>query len=182
MRVISGKYGGRRLTSFKADLIRPTTDRVKETLFNKLQSEIEGSKVLDLFSGTGSLAVEALSRGAENVHAVEMNRKSVSIIEKNKELLNIGKELHIFPMDVLRFLKKNKESYDIVFIDPPFTKKMAHEVMEALATSGAFHKQSKIFIESSAQERMEDSYPSLALASRKDYGDKQLSEFVHCSL
>lgn len=180
MRVISGKYGGRRLTSFKADHIRPTTDRVKEVLFNKLQPDIEGCKVLDLFSGTGNLAIEALSRGAQTVHAVEMNRKSVNIIEKNKELLSIGKELYIFPIDVLKFLKRNKESYDIILIDPPFTKKMAHEVMEAVASSGVFHKESKIFIESGAQERMDDSYPDLALASRKDYGDKQLSEFVHC--
>ena len=181
MRVIAGKYGGRRLSAFKADHIRPTTDRVKEVIFNKLQGRLDDGHILDLFSGTGSLAIEALSRGAERVHAVEMNKKSVSIIEKNKELLKIGKELHIFSMDVFKFLKRNKETYDIIFIDPPFTKKIAHGVMEAVSTSGAFHKNTSLFIESSSQENIEDSYGALALASRKDYGDKQLSEFVHCS-
>ena len=81
MRIIAGKYGGRRLKAFKADHIRPTTDRVKETLFNILQSYIPEAHILDLYAGTGSLGFEALSRGASDVMAVEQNRKSLSIIK-----------------------------------------------------------------------------------------------------
>ena len=99
MRVISGKYKGRELVSFKADHIRPTTDRVKESIFNKLQSHIAGARVLDLFSGTGSLAIEAISREAESVTAVEMNKKSIEIIKKNLQLLKIT-EIEVLGQDV----------------------------------------------------------------------------------
>src|SRR5690606_35256713 len=106
MRIISGKFGGRKLVHFKADHIRPTTDRVKEVIFNKLQSDIDGSRVLDLFSGTGSLALEALSRGASWVTAVEKNPKSIEIIKKNCELLKIPPgEIALVKKDVLAFLK-----------------------------------------------------------------------------
>ena len=85
MRIISGKYKGRVLTSFQADHIRPTMDRIKETLFNKWMHDVEGATVLDLFAGTGSLGLEALSRGAIHIDFVEKNEKSVAIINKNLE-------------------------------------------------------------------------------------------------
>ena len=83
MRIISGKFKGRNLVSFKADHIRPTMDRVKETLFNKWMHEVDDSLFLDLFSGTGSLGLEALSRGARHVTFVEKSNKSIQIIKEN---------------------------------------------------------------------------------------------------
>ena len=83
MRIISGKYKGRVLTSFQADHIRPTTDRVKESLFNKWMSLVGEARVLDLFSGTGNLGIESLSRGASHVDFVELNAKSIIILKKN---------------------------------------------------------------------------------------------------
>lgn len=82
MRIISGKYRGRRLSAFNAPHIRPTTDRVKETMFNKLMGQVEGARVLDLFAGTGNLGIESLSRGANWVEFVESNRKSLEILKK----------------------------------------------------------------------------------------------------
>ena len=177
MRIIAGKYGGRRLSAFKADHIRPTTDRVKETIFNQLQFDIEDAQVLDLFSGTGSLSFEALSRGAQSVVSVEMSAKSVSIIKKNKNLLGIGNELQILQMDVLKYLKSCQESFDIILVDPPFTKKMAHTVMEALAHSHCGNEGAQAFIESTSQERIDDQYGDWILKKRKSYGDKYLSNF-----
>ncbi len=84
MRIIAGKYKGRRLVAFKAKHIRPTTDRVKETLFNILGDSVSDAKVLDLFAGTGNVALEFLSRGAQQVEAVESSRKSIEILEKIK--------------------------------------------------------------------------------------------------
>ncbi len=179
MRIIGGKYKGRRLSAFKADHIRPTMDRVKEVIFNKLQFDIEGARVLDLFSGTGSLAFEALSRAADSVTAVEMSSKSVQVIKKNKTLLGVGDELAIVPKDVLKFLEQfNGDAFEIILIDPPFTKKMASETMEVLSRSRCFDSKTEVFIESSSQEEILDQYGKLVLKKRQSYGDKFLSHFL----
>ncbi len=178
MRVIAGKYGGRKLTSFKADHIRPTTDRIKESIFNRLQFQIEGALVLDLFSGTGNLAIEALSRGAEKVTAIEAHPQSVMIIKKNKALLGIGKELECITKDVFKFLKTCDVSYPIILVDPPFTAQIAHDVLLALSQSGAVAQGTEVFIESSAKEHTEDEYLPLKRVLHKSYGDKFLSQYV----
>lgn len=179
MRIISGKFKGHHLVSFQADHIRPTTDRVKETLFNKIQFDVDGSKVLDLFSGTGSLGLEAYSRGAKSVHFVDKHPKSLEILLKNIAKLKIPKaDYQTTKMDILSFTQKfSSEVYDIIFIDPPFTEKMAHEVMVHLAKSKLFHSQTIITIESLKQERMDDQYGVLQRYDHKDYGDKVLSFF-----
>lgn len=181
MRIIAGKYRGHQLVSFNADHIRPTTDRVKETLFNKLQFEIEGSRVADLFCGTGNLGIEALSRGAEFCTFVEKNPKSLTITRQNFEKLRVpASDYKIVNMDVIAFLKSySGEAFDIIFADPPFTEKMAHAVMEAASGSAAFGATTLLAIESQAKERMEDRYGALVRYSKKEYGDKILSMFCH---
>ena len=176
MRIISGKFGGRKLTPFKADHIRPTTDRVKEVIFNKLMGEMEGARVLDLFSGTGSLAFEAVSRGAGHVVAVEKNLKSIEIIKKNCELLKVSAtELTVVKKDVLSYLKGPfPQGYDIILIDPPFTEAMADEVMAALGQSELARFPTKIFIEAGKKETLAPSYGSIQMIDKKDYGDKHL--------
>lgn len=178
MRIIAGKYGGRKLVAFKADHIRPTTDRVKESIFNKLQFSIEGAKVLDLFSGTGSLAFESLSRGAEKVVAVESNFKSISVIRKNKSMLKVGDELEIVQADVFKFLKSVQETFDIILVDPPFTKKIADDVLAALSKSHCFDEDTELFIESSSKETVAEAYPPLQRKLHKSYGDKYLSHYI----
>lgn len=180
MRIISGKFGGRKLVSFKADHIRPTTDRIKEVIFNKLQAHIDEAVVLDLFSGTGNLALEAFSRGARSVIAVEKSSKSVAIIRKNCALLGVSnQDVSIHSQDVFSFLKKDPNcKFDIVLIDPPFTEFLADEVMIAMSDFIA-HLQPhvKIFIESGKKEDLQNQYKQLKLTEQKDYGDKKLSLF-----
>lgn len=188
MRIIAGRFRGHRLASFDADHIRPTTDRVKESIFNKLQGYFEGARVLDLFSGTGNLAFESLSRGATFVEAVEMSRKSIAIIQKNIELLKIEKdEIRVVCDDVLKYLRSNNgPHFDVVLCDPPFTKKMADEVLKALAASPVVGPETIVMIEASSHEVVEAKYechdmtPSLQPLVRfdqKDYGDKKISYF-----
>jgi 16S rRNA (guanine966-N2)-methyltransferase len=179
MRVISGKYGSRRLVSFQANHVRPTTDRIKEVIFNKLQGDIENARVLDLFAGTGSLGIEALSRGAREVVAVEKHPLSLQIIQKNCELLKISRDEHkVIKKDVLRFLKGPfTEGFDIVLIDPPFTEAMADEVLKAYGQSELSRFGAKIFIEAGAKEVLQDQYGSILLEERKNYGDKFLSMY-----
>lgn len=179
MRIISGKFGGRKLVSFKADHIRPTTDRIKEVVFNKLQFEIEGAAVLDLFSGTGNLAIESISRGASLVHAVEKNPKSVAIIKQNLAQFEIEKGIfQLFPQDVFSYLKKDHgQKFDIVLIDPPFTEFLADKVMQAMADFTGLQPNVKIFIESGKKEDLQDQYKTIKMIEQKDYGDKKLSVF-----
>lgn len=180
MRIVAGRFKGRVLSSFKADHIRPTTDRVKETLFNKWMTQIADAKVLDLFAGTGNLGIESLSRGCVHVDFVEKNLKSIQILKKNIELLKIiNSEYKIYKQDVLSYLKSYQgEAYDLILADPPFTEKMAHDVMLALDLSSCFNENTLIAIESQKKERMDEAYSNLYRYDFKDYGDKVLSFFA----
>lgn len=178
MRVISGKFKGRRLSEFEAAHIRPTTDRVKETLFNKLMGRVEDARVLDLFSGTGNLAIECLSRGARHVDIVENHRKSLDIIRDNLRLLKIGGGYKIFPVDAFSYIKGyHGEGYDLVLADPPFTQAWAHELTTLVAVSPLLADQGLFIVEASSQERMDEAYPGLNRLDRREFGDKDLNFF-----
>jgi 16S rRNA (guanine966-N2)-methyltransferase len=179
MRIISGKFKGRHLVSFKADHIRPTMDRVKESLFNKWMHDVDDCTFLDLFSGTGNLGIEALSRGAKHITFVEKNIKSINILKENISLLKIGSEEYdIFVKDVIAFLKNyTGPAFGLIVIDPPFTEKMAHDVMQALDSSKVFDENTKIAIEAIKQERIDMNYQNLTCYDKLDYGDKSLSFF-----
>lgn len=183
MRIIAGKYRGHQLVAFKADHIRPTTDRVKETLFNKIQFQLEGAKVVDLFCGTGNLGLEALSRDASFCTFVEKNPKSLAITRQNIEKLKVpANQYRIINMDVIAFLKSYAgEVFDIILADPPFTEKMAHDVMLAASQSAGFGAHTVMAIESEKKERMEKEYGDLVRYDQKDYGDKYLNLFCHKS-
>jgi 16S rRNA (guanine966-N2)-methyltransferase len=181
MRIIAGKFKGRRLVDFKADHIRPTTDRVKESLFNILYPYIEDSRILDLFSGTGNLAIEAVSRGAQYVEAVEMNRDSLSIMKQNIELLDIKEGLKCVQRDVFKYLNHySGEAFDLILVDPPFTQKLSHSILQIIGNSQVCKNQTRIAIESAKQETVEQTYPHLNFLDQRLFGDKKLTFFeVH---
>lgn len=176
MRIISGKYRGHQLVDFKASHIRPTTGRVKESLFNILIPYWEGARVLDLFAGTGNLGLEALSRGAREVIFVEKNPRSIEILKKNIAKLRVSEPFQIVSRDVLTYLKAYKgEPFDVIMADPPFTEEMAHEVMIAAAKSAAFGAHTVMSIESGPKEKIEDDYSPISRYDARDFGDKTLS-------
>ncbi len=178
MRIISGKYKGLNLVSFKADHIRPTTDRVKESQFNIIQNNLDGARILDLFAGTGNLGIEAISRGAREVVFVEQNRKSIAIIEANIKKLKITEPYKIIAKDVIAFLESYAgEPFDVIFADPPFTEKMAHDVMVASAQSKIWHEGSLLTIESGRKEKIEEDYGTVSRYDVREFGDKYLSFF-----
>lgn len=178
MRVISGRLKGRQLVSFKAEHIRPTTDRVKESVFNILRNDIEGRRILDLFSGTGNLGIEALSRGAASVECVESHKGSLRIIRENLQKLGITGEVRIVAQDVFKYLRAYKgEAFHVVFVDPPFTEEIAHQCMEALAKSSVVAVGGVVVIESRSHERIDDQYDGFRLLDRREFGDKKASFF-----
>ncbi len=178
MRVIAGRFKGRNLKSFDAGHIRPTTDRVKESLFNILMGRIEGARILDLFAGTGNLSIEALSRGASWVEAVEKHPKSIKIISENLKMIKIEDEIVVHKEDAFSFIKKyKKETFDIIFIDPPFTEQLADSIMAEVAKSVLWNKETLIAIESAKKEKLLDEYEELVAIDRRHFGDKVLTFF-----
>ena len=122
MRIIGGKFRSRALASFEGDEVRPTSDRAKESLFNILSLKIMGARVLDLFSGSGALGLESLSRGAKEVVFNDLSKDSVALLKKNMATLKItvnGDEAKVYNFDYLTCLGALKGPFDIVFIDPP---------------------------------------------------------------
>lgn len=120
MRVISGTARGRRLKELPGMDTRPTTDKVKESVFNIIQFDIEGRKVLDLFGGTGQLGIEALSRGAARCTFVDINRQAVAVIRENVKTVGFSDVSAVHQGDATAFLAGCREKFDLIFLDPPY--------------------------------------------------------------
>ena len=121
IRIIAGLHRGRKLPVLMAEGLRPTTDRVKETVFNWLMPFIQDSNCLDCFAGSGGLGFEALSRGASHVRFVELNKPAAQQLTENQRLLNVD-NISVINTDALSFIKNNTQKFDVVFLDPPFRK------------------------------------------------------------
>ncbi len=127
MRIVAGRWRGRRLPVLALPGLRPTGDRQRETLFNWLQGVVPGAVCLDLFAGSGALGLEALSRGAASLQAVELNRQAARQLESNVATLGADAEVHCD--DWQRFLSANEQCFDLVFLDPPFAQKLLSAVL-----------------------------------------------------
>jgi 16S rRNA (guanine966-N2)-methyltransferase len=155
MRVIAGKYRSRALHSLRGMEIRPTSDRLRETLFNVLTagnpSALEGSVWLDLFAGTGAVGIEALSRGAKDVYFVESGAAAAELIRTNLESLGISQGAHVLPEDLSRALwrlRKQRVAADVAFLDPPYRMREAYsETILALAESSLIWAMSVVVAE-----------------------------------
>lgn len=132
MRVISGTQRGRKLFSLEGLDVRPTTDKVKESLFNIIQFDLEGSSVLDLFAGSGQLGIEALSRGADSVTFTDNSKKSLDTVKKNIELTGFQSLAKTVYSDAFSFLSSCNSKFDIVLLDPPYEKKLCDKAFELL--------------------------------------------------
>ena len=178
LRIIAGRFKGRFLCSFSADFIRPMTDRVKTSVFDTLYSwgrDPLDKRVLDLFSGTGNLALESLSRGAREVHIVESHPRALRIIKKNCHLLNIKSGLKIHSRDVFRFLRSYKgPAFDLVFADPPFSLKYGAKIWENFISSSVRGNKTALILELSSQEGGVEIKPPFNLFTHKTFGDKQV--------
>ncbi|NLL63823.1 MAG: 16S rRNA (guanine(966)-N(2))-methyltransferase RsmD [Ruminococcaceae bacterium] len=132
MRVITGTAKGMKLKTLEGFNVRPTTAQVKEAIFSIIQFEIVGARVLDLFSGSGQLGIEALSRGAKRVVFVDNSRAAISIIGENLEHTKLEQNAVVKNQEVETFLKTTEEIFDIVFIDPPYSKGLLNEILPLL--------------------------------------------------
>jgi 16S rRNA (guanine966-N2)-methyltransferase len=148
IRIIGGSHRGRKLPVLNADGLRPTTDRMKETLFNWLMLDMRGAVCLDCFAGAGSLGFEALSRGASSVLFMELDRQAAAQLHANASLLKYESNIaQIKQGNTLELLKKQHEAADIVFIDPPFNQKLVQPCIELIDANKLTKQGSKIYIE-----------------------------------
>lgn len=146
VRIISGLWRGRKLPVHDAQGLRPTTDRVKETLFNWLAQEVPGAKCLDLFAGSGGLGFEAASRQAESVTLIELNPTAFKQIQQNIATLNAS-NVHVVNSDALTFLQQVGTPQHIIFIDPPFRQGLLNETVTLLDQNGWLADDAMIYIE-----------------------------------
>ena len=183
MRVIAGKYKGRKLNSPDNYDIRPTTDKAKEALFSILTNEIYGSRVLDLFAGTGSLGIEALSRGAEYCVFADSSRESIRLIKSNLEHCKVEEDTKVTAGDFRKTLMNLssrvedglEEKFDIILLDPPYNKNILPEAIELISGGGILADDGVIIAEHRKEEELPDEIGSFTKEKERRYGIVKLS-------
>lgn len=181
MRVISGTARGRRLISFSGDKIRPTADKVKGSIFNIIASNfgpLEDIKVLDLFSGTGNLGIEALSRGAARAAFVDEHPASINILKENIDICGFAERSEIIQATVesgIKLLSKRGARFNLVFLDPPYEKGLIEKTMEEIVNKGVLEDDAVVIAEHSLRERPLTEYDGLTLTDQRKYGNTEIS-------
>jgi 16S rRNA (guanine966-N2)-methyltransferase len=179
LRVISGSVGGMKLESLKGYEHRPTAERVKEALFNIIGPQLVGSSFLDLYAGTGSIGIEALSRGAKLCAFVEKSQKAVAVIGRNLDKTSLRDRAHIFKCHVssaLNRLIENGMSFDYIFLDPPYEKGMANHTLKEISSLALklLTNSGIIIVEESKREELHLEQ-NMTLIRRETYGDTSIS-------
>lgn len=173
MRVITGTAKGRRLITLEGEDIRPTSDKVKGAVFNSIQFDIEGRTVLDLFAGSGSLGIEALSRGAKKAVFVDLSRNAVRVINENLEHCKLKENAVVFNGDSLSYLKTTREKFDIIFIDPPYNKQLTQKALPLalkVLNEGAI-----IVCETAADEELPEQFDKYTAVKSDKYSKTKLT-------
>ncbi len=147
VRIIGGDWRGRKLPVLSLNGLRPTSDRVRETLFNWLQYEVAGAKCLDMFAGTGALGLEALSRGAETVTFLDNTTSVVKQLRQNLDTLHVDKARVIQDDSLKWVIQEQHLSFDIIFVDPPFHSHLMQPAVDALFLGGCIAKQGCLYLE-----------------------------------
>ena len=175
MRVISGSARGRKLLAPPGDSTRPTSDRAKEALFNIINIQIRGKAVLDLFSGSGALGIEALSRGATFCIFVEKNAVAADIIRKNLTSSGFTDKSAVFVCNVYDFLKTCDKTFDFIFMDPPYGKNLIPPAIQLIAEKKLLAGSGTIVAETESNEILPDDICKISLSERRKYGKALLN-------
>lgn len=177
MRVISGIKKGCKLIEFCGDDIRPTTDRVKESVFNLIQEHVRGAAVLDLFSGSGALCFEAVSRGAALGVCIDADSRSVNVIEQNRTKLSFEDSVRICHTRAEDFLKSDKSKYDIIFMDPPYNKGFIKPVLDLIVSCGTLSDEGIVVVESDNPDKLPE-VNGLCVLKQRRYGRTEITVYT----
>lgn len=179
MRIITGEYKGRRLRGPEDNSVRPTADKVKEALFSIIADKLWGSRVLDLFAGTGSLGLEALSRGAESCLFGDNSRESLKIIKSNIEMCGAGQKAEVMAGDYRKVLMNAKGQFDIIFLDPPYGKGFLEKSITLIGEEGLLKEGGLIIAEHRKEEELPETVQGFYREKERKYGIVKLSIYVH---
>ncbi|MDF2988158.1 MAG: methyltransferase [Eubacterium sp.] len=157
---------------------RPTTDRVKENLFNILAAYLNGSKILDLFAGSGSLGIEALSRGAESAVFSDQNEKCAEIIKNNLEHTKFSEKSQVFFGEaqlILKKLSQQGKKFDIIFLDPPYKKEIVPNILHALMENGVLEDKFIVIAETDIDDELPEESGCMVVSKKQIYGKTKLT-------
>jgi len=183
MRIIAGSLKGRTLATPgpRSQTVRPTSDKVRGAIFNILGQWMEGLSVLDLYAGTGALAFEALSRGAEHAVLVDVSSEGLGLCRKNAESFKLQDRVEILPVPAVRAcqkLGKQQRVFELIFADPPYGKNAVQDVLAAVLENGLLGPKGMLVLEHSAEELSPPSFgdgPSLTRHDLREFGDTAVS-------
>ncbi|KUO79099.1 MAG: 16S rRNA (guanine(966)-N(2))-methyltransferase RsmD [Desulfosporosinus sp. BRH_c37] len=175
MRIIAGEMRGRQLKTVDGMQTRPTSDKVKGAIFNVLGDKVLDARVLDLFAGTGNLAIEALSRGSHHAVLVEKSRDAHGVIRNNIEQIGVGHKTKLLLLDAFKYINRYpNEVFDLIFLDPPYREGLVLKVILALKEHSSLSPDGVIVAETAKDEQLEgDIYP-FEIRKTGEYGDTKV--------
>ena len=178
MRVVAGTFGGRPLKTLDGKITRPTTDKVKGAIFNMIGPYFDGGRVLDLFSGSGSLAIEAISRGMDEAVLVERNRQAQAIITENIKMTKAQNQFHLLKMDANKAIDVLKGPFDLVLLDPPYAKEEIIKNITDLEDAGLLSEEVMIVCESDKAVDLPEEISHFGIWKQKTYGISKVTVYV----
>lgn len=178
MRIIAGDFKGRRLFTPKDGRIRPTTDKVKESIFSMIAAYLEGAVVIDLFSGTGNLGLEAISRGAKRCYFGDKSRESLALTRQNIALCRQEDQAVTILGDFEYVLRKIPEKADLIFLDPPYKRGLIRECLHQIEASSLLSEEGIIVAEHGAEDPLEDRLSGFTKIKEKTYGTISISIYA----
>lgn len=172
MRIIAGKSRGTKLYTLEGTATRPTLDRVKESIFNIIQNDIQGSYFLDLFSGSGAIGLEAISRGAEKAILCDKSKEAVNIIKKNIEKTHSTKQVELHNKGFEELLENLKDHIDIIYIDPPYETNYIQKALKIIEKSDFVNSNTKIILETDDDKKVLEQIKDLKfeIIDKRKYG------------
>jgi len=177
LRVISGSAGGRKLKEPAGETIRPSGDRVKESVFNIIQFDIEGRNVLDLFAGTGQFGIEAISRGAKKAVFVDSDAGAIRLIRENLKICGFSDLAAVIAGDALRYLE-NDDKFDLIFIDPPYDAGLADKALIKITEFDKLNKNGIIMCETRVDSVLPDVTPPYFMQKDYKYGSVKITRYT----
>ena len=172
MRIITGKAKGKKLLTLEGNATRPTSERIKGAIFSAIQFDIEGRRVLDLFAGSGQMGLEALSRGATKATFIDSSREAMEIVKKNAIATGFADDSKFIVSDSANYLRKVRDKYDLVFIDPPYAMNLCKKSLEALLRYDSLNNGAIVVLESGDEEidLEAEPYSSFEVIKSASYG------------
>lgn len=179
MRIISGSRRGHKLFEFEGNDIRPTTDRVKESIFNIISPFIVDADVLDLFCGSGALSLEALSRGANSAVCVDTDKRSIDLAKKNTSSVRFDDSVNFVNTDAMSYLNGIKSQFDVIFLDPPYNKGFIAPIIGKIVENNILSDDGIIMLESDSTDEHSE-FSGLKIYRQRKYGRTYVTIYQKC--